>query len=43
MYKVEAGPAKKSFGVRCARLAGFPEDVVADAEKRVAALEGGSS
>ena len=40
LYKVEAGPATKSYGIHCARLAGFPADVVSDAAGRLAALEG---
>ena len=40
LYKVEAGPATKSYGIHCARLAGFPDEVVEDAAGRLAALEG---
>ena len=39
LYKVEAGPATKSYGIHCARLAGFPDEVVEDAAGRLAALE----
>ena len=39
LYKVEAGPATKSYGIHCARLAGFPAEVVEDAAGRLAALE----
>ena len=39
LYKVEAGPATKSYGIHCARLAGFPDEVVKDAAGRLAALE----
>ena len=39
LYKVEAGPATKSYGIHCARLAGFPVAVVEDAAARLAALE----
>ena len=39
LYKVQPGPATKSYGIHCARLAGFPVGVVADAARRLAALE----
>ena len=43
LYKVEAGPATKSYGIHCARLAGFPDEVVKDAAGRLAALESSST
>lgn len=39
LYRVQPGPATKSYGIHCARLAGFPATVVADAARRLAALE----
>lgn len=39
LYRVQPGPATKSYGIHCARLAGFPAAVVADAARRLAALE----
>lgn len=34
LYRLADGPAKESFGVECARLAGIPEDILRVATER---------
>jgi DNA mismatch repair protein MutS len=40
-HKLEAGPASRSYGVACARLAGMPEPVLARAKAILSGLEEG--
>jgi DNA mismatch repair protein MutS len=41
LHKLQRGPASRSYGVACARLAGLPELVLARARAILAGLEGG--
>ena len=39
LYTVEPGPANKSFGLQVARLAGVPDVVIKNAERKLADLK----
>ncbi len=41
LHSVREGPADRSYGLHVARLAGVPEEVIAAARERLAALEAG--
>jgi DNA mismatch repair protein MutS len=43
LFKMVPGPAEKSFGIWVARMAGVPEEVWKNAEKKLASLETGAS
>jgi DNA mismatch repair protein MutS len=43
LHKLQKGPASRSYGVACARLAGVPEPVLARAQAVLAELEGGAA
>jgi DNA mismatch repair protein MutS len=43
LHKLQKGPASRSYGVACARLAGVPEPVLARAQAVLADLEGGAA
>jgi DNA mismatch repair protein MutS len=43
LHKLQRGPASRSYGVACARLAGLPEGVLARARAVLAELERGAS
>ncbi len=39
LYSVKEGPASQSYGLQVARLAGVPEDLIAEAREKLAELE----
>lgn len=39
LYQIRKGPCDKSYGIQCAKLAGFPPDVLQDAQEILDKLE----
>jgi DNA mismatch repair ATPase MutS len=39
LYRIEPGAAQRSYGILVAKLAGLPQDVLAQAQKKLVDLE----